>query len=230
MNLDAQILAKLNKGGVSVPVAGVSFAGMPLHGDVSGGKSSNGMYGYAISFKYGSTLVHSFGSTIFTGSITLANNNGSYLYVSGNNAWHTLLNTSGTSGKLFNVISPSLAAGATFEIRITKDGGKPHIYSGTVALANNMIVLGALIQMSAAPTTTTAALGYNTLGPVLQSYPDVGFAPLSASNHYLLSPRRALVEGHPFIGWDDSILVEVRATGVSALYSSYYAAGVYSYD
>jgi len=222
-------LSDFTSSGASVPSAGVSFDGMPLIGDTSGGRTSASLYSTTLYVKTGVTTIYTRNSTaLFTAIFPSSMNNGVYISTANTaNTWYTIINTSGTKGKLFNVIpSMSTAGGAVIDIEVTIDG-VVRTYTFTEGGFNTTGTLGAIQQRGHSPHTTTT-MDYNETSSLLGAYGDQGFS--ASSVNILVSPWQALKEGFPYLQWTTDMQVRVRSSLVTAGGYLQQAAASFMYD
>jgi len=203
---------------------------MPLVGDTSGGRTNAGLQHNNLSLKPDPFTLYTRSSTAFFASpFVPANNNGAYISsASAANTWYTIINTSGTKGKLFNVIpSMSSAGGAVIDIEVTIDG-VVRTYTFTEGTgANHTGILGATQYRFNSPHITTT-MDYNETESLLGSYGDPGFSPYYV--HLVVSPWQALKEGFPYLQWTTDMQVRVRSSLITGGGYTQYAAASFLYD
>lgn len=135
----------------------------------------------------------------------------------------TLLNASGGGGFLYHVVAPTHSAAFTPTIEITVDGGTVYTIAPTSTFAaQSRLVLGATTP--GAPVITTVGT-YNE-NQIIQasSYNDIGFQGRIGGIHTLatgvvaLPPEQVMMSfGMPMLRWEQSILIRVKASLLSAV-------------
>jgi len=189
--------------GSSAPSAGVSFDGMPTYG--------NGEYinvGYLFT-KAGPSSVFARSSPSFWSGINPSSNTGSFIttcYAA--NTWYTIVSTTGTRGKLVNVLPPVQSLAGNTEVEITIDG-IVHTYNIGVQGGGYATVLGDFVRCFSTPSIA-APLSQNDLLGVLGSYTDIGFG--VSQYGYIPAPFDNIRNGAPYLSWTTDMQVRVRMT------------------
>ena len=216
-----------SSGGGTAPSAGTSFEGMPFIGSHGGVSSKGHIRAFLLAIK---TLPSAYTTRDLAASlsyITPDNNTGANISTSTVGAWATIISTTGTQGKLFNVIpNVSATANSLLEIEVTIDG-VIHTYSATMAGAGYTAVLGAVIMAGNLPATT-ATIDYLQMQALPSSYGDNGFYNITNSYIHILHPLRALADGFPYLQWTTDMQVRVRAAGAYLTHAD--AAASFMYD
>ncbi len=134
----------------------------------------------------------------------------------------TLLTVSGGGGFLYHVVAPTHSANHTPTIEITVDGGTAYTIAPTaVFAAQSRLVLGATTP-GAPVITTTGTYNENQVIQV-SGYNDVGYQGRIGGIHTLGTGPAALPSEQmimsfnmPVLRWEQSILIRVKASLLSA--------------
>jgi len=214
-------------GGALTRSAGVSFEGMPFMGS-HGGVASRGHLGIGMVIL--KPLPNSYSQRDYASAlvpITPDNNSGANISTSTVGTWATIISTTGTQGKLFNVIpNVSASANSLLEIEVTIDGAI-HTYSATISNSSYTAVLGAGVTSSNLPETT-GAMDLKQVQALPSSFGDTGFQDLYNVYAHILHPLRSLEAGFPYLQWTTDMQVRVRVAGTSMFLQD--AAAVFMYD
>jgi len=192
----------------SVPSAGTTFQGMPF---IQAANGSSVSYN-SIHFKTGLTTSHTRGSltplTIFGSGVY---GNGANIVGSSINTWATVVSTTGTKGKLFNVI-PNVPFDAASEthIEVTIDG-VVYTYVSLISGTGATCILGAVVISGATPSVTNGFSVADFHHP--SSYNDPGFQ--GGIQYHLINPHKAFEVGFPYLQWNNDMQVRVKVVGTT---------------
>lgn len=176
-----------------------------------------------------SSVVNDLSSTFWT----YINRSGSYLAVTSNDTYETVVDITDQSGRVYTMISPVHAATGTGEIKfkVTVDGTE-YIYGPQVITGkrNERFICGSFSNQVPISTDT----GYYPAEPF--TYWDIGYLgystntyPYKIANGYVIDPMRAHLLGMPYLFFKDSFKFEVLCNVVHASTYYNYAGVIYNY-
>jgi len=180
--------------------AGVSFEGMPITGAHNDSLRSDTLYikpdAFSFVLRYNARFFSSIANHGMTGWVTQAN------------AWATIVSTTGTRGKLTNIILPvwrpsTGSVGISMDAEVTIDG-KTHTY--TIPIVAGIIetsVIGALYPIN----NILGTWGTPHSAPAPGTDADPGFT----NNYWYISgPRTAIAYGAPYLNWTNDMQVRIK--------------------